>query len=557
MGETRAANAPRAGGAGGKDLLWFIAEETAGTVGERFFQRLVERIAKAFAAEVAFVAALVPEDPERARLLACWEGNRLAPPAEYGLAGTPCAHVRSSGVVSFPEGVLERFPDDEMVARLGLDSYLAVALRGADGEHLGHLGVLATAPLRPDDEKLAALRIFAARAAAELERRRSERMLRERERAHRALAEEQAALRRVAILVAAGAPQQEVLDRVVAEAGPLLEADVASLVRADGHRGQIVAGWSAAGAPAVPVGRSFDLETAPLTRRVLRDGRSMRADEPELRANEAFKSEVGARSAAVAPIDVAGRKWGVVRAARTGTTPLPAGAETRLGAFAELAAQAIANAEAREELGASRERLVEAGDAARRRIERNLHDGAQQRLVNLSLWTRLEERRLSNHPEAVAALAQIAEELASALQELRQLARGIHPAVLTDHGLVAAIEALAARTAVPVELRLAPGGRLAPAIEATAYYVVTEALTNIVKYADANSAVVTVEQTERTLLVRIKDDGRGGADTGAGSGLRGLADRAEALRGSLSVHSAPGQGTEVTARLPLGRAEST
>ena len=234
-------------------------------------------------------------------------------------------------MVSFPEGVLERFPDDEMVARLRLDSYLAVALRGADGEHLGHLGVLASTPLRPDDEKLAALRIFAARAAAELERRCSERVLRDRERAHRALAEEQAALRRVAILVAAGAPQQEVLDRVVAEAGPLLEADVASLVRADGHRGRIVAGWSAAGAPAVPVGRAFDLETAPLTRRVLRDGRSMRADEPELRANEAFKSEVDARSAAVAPIDVAGRKWGVVRAARTGATPLRAGAEARLG----------------------------------------------------------------------------------------------------------------------------------------------------------------------------------------------------------------------------------
>ena len=547
---SRSADGRPVDGTGGKDLLWFIAEGTAGAVGERFFQRLVQRIAQAFAADVAFVAELVGDESERARFLACWEGDGLAQPREYELAGTPCADVGAAGVVSFPEGVLQRFPDDDMVARLRLDSYLAVALQGADGEHLGHLGVLAAGPLRPDEEKLAALRIFAARASAELERRRAERALRHREAAHRALAEEQAALRRVATLVAAGAPEREVLDSVVAEVGPLLEADVASLVRADGGRGQIVAGWSRAGARPVPVGRRFDLEATPLTIHALRSGRPERADEPELRTKHAFASDIGVRSAAVAPIDVAGRRWGVVRAAGTGAKPLPAGAETRLGAFAELAAQAVANAEAREELSASRARIVEAGDAARRRIERNLHDGAQQRLVNLSLWTRLAERQLED-PEAVATLARISEELASTLQELRDLARGIHPAVLTDHGLVAAIEALAARAAVPVELRLASCGRLAPATEATAYYIVAEALTNTAKYAEARSATVTVERTERALLVRISDDGKGGAHMGAGSGLRGLADRAEALRGSLSVHSEPGRGTEVSAQLPL------
>jgi signal transduction histidine kinase len=548
--ESRGADARSGGGPDGKDLLWFIAEGTAGAVGERFFQRLVQRIAQAFAADVAFVAERVPDDRERARMLACWERDRLADPVEYELAGTPCAEVCSSALVSFPEGVLQRFPGDEMVVRLGLDSYLAVALQGADGECLGHLGVLAVAPLRPDEEKLAALRIFAARAAAELERRRAERALRDREAAHRALAEEQAALRRVATLVAAGAPEQEVLDSVVAEVGPLLDADVASLVRADGGHGQIVAGWSREGARPVPVGRRFDLAATPLTIRVLRSGRPMRADEPELHTKHAFKSDIGVRSAAVAPIDVAGRRWGVVRAAGTGAQPLPADAEMRLGAFAELAAQAVANAEAREQLSASRARIVEAGVAARRSIERNLHDGAQQRLVTLSLWTRLAQRQLKDS-DAAATLARVSEELASTLQELRELARGIHPAVLTDHGLLAAIEALATRAAVPVELRLADCGRLTPATEATAYYIVAEALTNTAKYADARSATVTVERTERALLVRISDDGKGGADVGAGSGLRGLADRAEALRGSLTVHSEPERGTEVTARLPL------
>ena len=240
-----------------------------------------------------------------------------------------------------------------------------------------------------------------------------------------------------------------------------------------------------------------------------------------------------------------------MRAASTGAAPLPPGAETRLGAFAELAAQAVANAETREELTASRARIVEAGDAARRRIERNLHDGAQQRLVALSLWIRLAARGLTDEPRAVAALEHVSEELAAAQQELRELARGIHPAVLNDHGLVAALEALALRAAVPVELRLAVDGRLPPAIEATAYYIVAEALTNAAKYAGASTTAVTVERTERALLVRIRDDGAGGADLAAGSGLRGLVDRAEALRGSLSVRSEAGRGTEVTALLPL------
>jgi signal transduction histidine kinase len=159
------------------ELLGYIAEGTAGAVGDAFFQSLVRHVAQAFAAEVAFVAEVLPDDPERARFLACWEGASLAEPAEYCLAGTPCAEVGGADLVAYSEGVIERFPQDEMVVELGLDSYLAVAMRSSDGAHLGHLGVLASSGLRPDDDRVHALRIFAARAAAEVERRRHQQAL--------------------------------------------------------------------------------------------------------------------------------------------------------------------------------------------------------------------------------------------------------------------------------------------------------------------------------------------------------------------------------------------
>jgi signal transduction histidine kinase len=536
----------------GRDVLWFLAQGTAGTVGEEFFQRLVEHVVLALRADVAFVAEMVPDDRERARFLACWEGGRLAEPVEYCLAGTPCAEARESDVVSYADGVLARFPDDEMVVRLGLDSYLSVALRGSDGARLGHLGVLAAGSLHADDENVAALRIFAARAAAEVERRRHERALREREAAHRALAAEQAALRRVATLVAAEAPQQEVLDCVASSVGLLFDADVASLVRCDGERGEIVAGWSRSPEHRIPVGLTFDIEGTTATKRALTTGRPARSEPGELPTKDQAVRGLGIRSAAAAPITVGGRRWGVVRTARTGEEPLPAGAESRLGDFAELVAQAIANAEAREQLAASRGRIVEAGDAARRRIERNLHDGAQQRLVSLALSVRLAEaqvRRGDADPGPV--LAQVAEELTLTLAELRELARGIHPAVLTDRGLSPALEMLAARAALPVDLLATPRERLPESIEATAYYVVAEALTNVAKYARATAATVSVARSRGRLHVAVRDDGVGGATLDGGSGLRGLADRVEAVRGTLRVDSPAGSGTLVAATIPV------
>ncbi len=210
-----------------------------------------------------------------------------------------------------------------------------------------------------------------------------------------------------------------------------------------------------------------------------------------------------------------------------------------------------------EEIRASRARIVRAEDEARRELERNLHDGAQQRLVALSVALRLVESKVRDKPdEALGLLTGAREELAQALEELRELARGIHPAVLTDRGLGPALEGLAARATIPIALE-APTERLAPAVEAAAYYVVAESLTNVVKYGQASSAEVSLVTVNGTLQVRVADDGVGGADPERGSGLRGLADRVEALEGSFAVTSPPGRGTTIIAEIPLHPARPT
>jgi signal transduction histidine kinase len=203
------------------------------------------------------------------------------------------------------------------------------------------------------------------------------------------------------------------------------------------------------------------------------------------------------------------------------------------------------------ELEASRARIVEAHHDERRRLERNLHDGAQQRLVTLSLTLRLAEARAHEEPAAVPELlASARAELAEALSELRELARGIHPATLTDGGLKPALEGAASRAPLPVRLEVALERRLPEAIEIAAYYVVSEALTNAVKHASANEIEVVVVRSNGTAVIEVRDDGAGGAD-GAGSGLRGLADRVAALGGALSLDSPPGAGTTLRAQIPL------
>jgi len=257
------------------------------------------------------------------------------------------------------------------------------------------------------------------------------------------------------------------------------------------------------------------------------------------------------RSVVAAPVVVAGRVWGLLVAATQREEPLASNAEQRLESFAELVALALSGADARHELAASRTRIVEAGDAARRRLERDLHDGAQQRLVAVSLQMRLARARLANDPAAAAEiLDEAGEQLAQGLEQLRELARGIHPALLTDRGLKAALAALASRAPFPVGIDVTDE-RFAQPVEVAVYYLVSEALTNAAKYAEPTAVSVTVERAEGRLTAEIADDGRGGADPASGTGLRGLADRVEALGGRLRIDSPPGAGTRIRAELPL------
>jgi PAS domain S-box-containing protein len=379
------------------------------------------------------------------------------------------------------------------------------------------------------------------------ERKRSEHAL-------RTLAQEQAALRRVATVVASAAPQERVFATVTEEVGRLLGANTANTVRfeADGTS-CVIGAWSTGGVRAVPVGARGPLEGATVVSLIHRSGRPERVDSLAHVPGETAEMlrAIGLRASVGAPIKLGGRLWGAMAVSTVYESPFPAGAEQRIADFAELVALALANAEAREQLAASRARIVHAGDEERRRLERNLHDGAQQRLVALALTLRLCEARLAGADgETRQLLKRAGEELSAALAELRELARGIHPAILTDRGLVPALQMLAARPSVPVELSAPLADRLPQQVEAAAYYLVAEALTNASKHSGASLVRVTVTRVDGTALVEVADDGVGGADQRGGSGLRGLCDRVEALGGTLDLRSPPGAGTTLRARIP-------
>jgi signal transduction histidine kinase len=252
-----------------------------------------------------------------------------------------------------------------------------------------------------------------------------------------------------------------------------------------------------------------------------------------------------------APVTVASGLWGALVAATTSDEPLPDGLEQRLCDFADLVGQALANADTRERLAASRAELVAVSDAERRRFERNLHDGAQQRLVSVALELGMAGAKLDDDPKAARELLSTAQDdLAEGLEELRELARGLHPVLLTERGLGAALDALLARTPVAVEIAELPERRLEAPVEAAAYYVVAEAITNVAKYAQASHATVSITRSNGRATVTVSDDGVGGADPAAGSGLRGLAARVEALNGRLDVDSPPERGTRIKAEIP-------
>jgi GAF domain-containing protein len=371
----------------------------------------------------------------------------------------------------------------------------------------------------------------------------------------RRLAEEQAALRRVATLVARGVPPEEVFGAVTEEVVRLLPVDFAHMGRYEPDAVVTVLAASGSTAEHFPVGRGWSLGGRNVATIVFETGRPGRLDDyGDARGVLGVTGrELGIRSSAGTPIIVEGKVWGVVVAGSTATQSLPADVEARLGSFTELVATAVANAESRAALAASRARIVAAADESRRRLERDLHDGAQQRLVHAVIVQKLALRALSNgEANAGDLVAEALRYTEQANAELRELAHGILPAALIRGGLRAGIEALVSRVPLPVSVDV-PGERLQAGVEATAYFVVSEALTNVVKHARAASARVTARVERGELRVEVRDDGVGGARGGHGTGLGGLEDRVSALDGRLVLESPPSGGTRVCAVLPVPR----
>ena len=368
------------------------------------------------------------------------------------------------------------------------------------------------------------------------------------------LADEQTALRRVATLVAEGVRPAKIFSAVSDEVGQLFATHVAAVVRFDPEDQAIVLVGAAQRVAAEFAGARWSFDNASASARVYHTGRSARMSGAYLASVDGPTSAGFGRPGTVctvaSPIMVEGRLWGAMVVAAS--EELPPDAEERLEKVGELVATAIANAESKSELAASRRRIVAASDDARRRIERDLHDGTQQRLVSLGLAVRVAQSSLpSDLSDLRSELSQIATGLAEAVEELQELSRGIHPAILAQGGLAPALRTLARRSAIPIALDIRTDTRLPTPIEVAAYYVISEALANAAKHAQASRIDISVTPRDGRLMLSIRDDGIGGADRSRGSGLVGLTNRVEALGGSISIESPPGAGTRITAELPL------
>jgi signal transduction histidine kinase len=367
------------------------------------------------------------------------------------------------------------------------------------------------------------------------------------------LAEEQAALRRVATLVASSAQPEQVFQAVAEEAGRLLAARTAAAVRFDQDSAVIVGSWNDGEGVGIDVGTlvPYSDPDSPVYLASHDGGRiDDYADVPGEAAR--LTRQAGYRSSVMAPITAGGRRWGALSVFSASAGNFPADAQQRLADFTNLVALALESAEAHDQLTASRARIVEASVAERRRLERNLHDGAQQQLVSLALGLRTAQASVP--PE----LGKLREELShvidgqtSVLDELREIAQGIHPANLAESGLGPALKLLARRSPIPVKLDVQAEARLPEPVEVAAYYVVSEALTNAAKHSGATVVHIDVDTRDDVLRVDVRDDGLGGADPTRGSGLLGLKDRAEAIGGTITLQSPSDAGTSLRVELPL------
>jgi len=351
----------------------------------------------------------------------------------------------------------------------------------------------------------------------------------------------------VAVLVARGVAPEQVFDAISEQAARVCGVGAGAVVRFSGRAAALVGRWGDLARETLPPGMSFALDGGGALTLVRETGLPARFDDYAVAvgAMGATLRPTGLRASAAAPVKVEGSVWGALIVSAFDSETLPLDTEEQLAAFTELVSIAVAGADARERLLESRARLVKTADEERRRLERNLHDGAQQRLVS----ARLALRMLRAGVEDKAAVDAILDELGKAHEELRELARGLHPAALS-RGLNAAIGALATRSSVPVEYDVVEE-RFPDEIEVAVYYVASEALTNAAKYADASVVRIAVAVLDGVLVLEVADDGRGGAVAGGGSGLIGLSDRVEALRGRLTLMSPRGAGTTVRAEFPL------
>jgi signal transduction histidine kinase len=362
------------------------------------------------------------------------------------------------------------------------------------------------------------------------------------------LAKEQAALRRVATLVANGATPEQVFAAVTEEFARLVPVDVAAMARYEPDGTQIfVASWGRA-VDFIPIGSRWTLDGKNIATTLFETGRPIRV-ESQAGATGSLADlvrDMGVRSLIGTTVVVEGRLWGSMGAGSTLEEPLPPDAETRLASFTELVATAIANADSRAQLMASRARIVAAADETRRRIERDLHDGTQQQLATLILD--LGGVQAEAPPGLEGGLSRIAGRVADVLDQVREISRGIHPSILSELGLRRALKALGRRSAVPVELDLRAGRRLPGHVEVAVYYAVSEALANATKHAHASVVQVELDIFDATLRLAIRDDGIGGADPARGSGLIGLRDRIEAVGGTFDVTSPADGGTTLSSR---------
>jgi signal transduction histidine kinase len=364
---------------------------------------------------------------------------------------------------------------------------------------------------------------------------------------------EQAARRRVATLVARGVRPAKVFSAVAKEVERLLDAHATTIGRLEPDGTMAIVASSGTARDELPVGTRLKLESEMALTTVVRTGRSARVDGYN-HASEFVNRVVqrlGIRCTVAVPITLEGSVWGAIAAGKN-REEFSADAAQRMAEFTDLVATAIANADSRSQLAASRRRIVAAADEVRRRIERNLHDGTQQRLVSLGLAVRAAEADVApGRSDLRAELSRIAAGLTDAVAELREISRGIHPAILSEAGLGPALRVLARRSTIPVELDIETDTRLPEPIEAAAYYVASETLANAAKHAQASCVEVSLATNESSLVLSIRDDGVGGANPGQGSGLVGLQDRVEALGGTFRIDSPPGDGTSLVITLPL------